>query len=539
MKKLPIGIQNIREILEEDQLYVDKTRFAKDLIEQGKHYFISRPRRFGKSLFLSTLAEICSGNKELFKGCEIYCSNYTWEKYPVVRFDFSQITSHTSKEFVESMKRALIESASVCEVSIEVPTVKEGLKSLIVQVSTRHKKKAVVLVDEYDHAIINRLGDLEIAKGNREILKDFFTMLKSLDEYLKFSFITGVSKFSQVSLFSGPNNLTDITMDPTYAGIMGYTEEELKENFQDYIQGIAKKRSKQGNLVSKKDIIEEIRTWYNGYRFSEEELSVYNPYSTLRYLSSKKAESYWYSSGTPSFLIDEAKKHPQSVVPLSGTSALKSTLSDISRLDRIHLAALMFQTGYLTIQGYNSEENSYDLGFPNKEVKEAFFNSLLQEFTEVDPLEVTRAAKGIEQDLKKLDLNAFFSKMNVHFAKMPYHVFQHAKEGFYQAVFFTFLETSGVKTMAEISTNIGRIDLMTEIPETVCIFELKLDKTAEIALTQAERKKYRERFSKSNKNTLVIGVNFSSKSRNIGDWKGMVYSSSGNVIKEILPEKGE
>lgn len=537
MKKLPIGIQSIREILEEDQVYVDKTKFALNLIKNGKHYFISRPRRFGKSLFVNTLEEIFKGNKELFKGLDIYDSEYDWQGYPILHFDFAQIASNSIEEFNAGLKAELERMGKLYGIPIEGPSAQFQLKVLIEELSK--KNQVVVLVDEYDSAIINNLKNIEIAEKNRNLLKAFFGTIKSLDRYLKFSFVTGVSKFSQVSLFSGPNNLTDITMDPIYAGMMGYTEEELKENFQDYVQDTAKKRSKQGNLVHEEDIIEEIRTWYNGYRFSEEELSVYNPYSTLRYLSSKKAESYWYSSGTPSFLIDEAKKHPQSVVPLSGTSALKSTLSDISKLDRIHLAALMFQTGYLTINGYNPEENSYDLDFPNKEVKEAFFNSLLQEFTEVDPLEVTRAAKEIKQDLHKLDLNSFFSKMNVHFAKMPYHVFQNAKEGFYQAVFFTFLETSGIKTMAEIATNIGRIDLMTEIPETICIFELKFDKTAEVALTQAETKKYRERFSKNRKNTLLIGVNFSSKSRNIDDWKGKLLSESGELVKEILPEKGE
>ncbi|MCB1073602.1 MAG: AAA family ATPase [Chlamydiia bacterium] len=539
MKKLPIGIQSIEKILGEGEyLYVDKTGFIKSLIDEGAPYFfMSRPRRFGKSLFLNTLEEIFKGNKELFRGLQIYQSDYDWREHPVLHFDFAKILSETSKDFKKGLEDAIDDFSNLHEIPTEGSSYLSKLNRLITSLS--EKNQVVVLVDEYDSAIINHLKNVEVAEKNRDLLKAFFGTLKSLDRYLKFTFITGVSKFSQVSLFSGPNNLTDITMDPKYAGMMGYTEEELKENFQDYIQDIAKNRNKHGNSVSEQDIVEEIRTWYNGYRFSESELSVYNPYSTLRYLSAKKAESYWYSTGTPSFLIDEAKKHPQSVVPLSGTSALKSTLSDISKLDRIHLAALMFQTGYLTINGYNPEENSYDLDFPNKEVKEAFFNSLLQEFTEVDPLEVTRAAKEIKQDLHKLDLNAFFSKMNVHFAKMPYHVFHHAKEGFYQAVFFTFLETSGIKTMAEISTNIGRIDLMTETPETVCIFELKLDKTAEIALTQTERKKYRQRFSMSNKDTLVIGANFSSKSRNINDWKAILYSSEGERIREILPSKGE
>ena len=528
MKKLPIGIQSIEKILKKDEyIYVDKTGCAKQLIDEGApHYFMSRPRRFGKSLFLNTLEEIFKGNKELFKGCQIYDSDFEWQEHPVLHFDLARTESRDPLEFENVLKRKLQTMSSLMGISIESPTVQEGLESLITTLTK--KNQVVVLVDEYDSPIINNLKTPEIAEQNRDFLKAFFGTLKSLDRYLKFTFVTGVSKFSQVSLFSGPNNLTDITMDPRYAGMMGYTEEELKASFNEHVETIAKKRGQK-----KAEIFEEIRAWYNGYRFSEKQLSVYNPYSTLRFLSAEKAESYWYSTGTPSFLIDEAKKHPQSVVPLSGTSALKSTLSDISKVDRINLSALMYQTGYLTIRGYNPEENSYDLDFPNREVKEAFFNSLLQEFTEVDPLEVTRASQAIREDLQKFDLKAFFEKMNLHFAKMPYHIFQHAKEGFYQAVFFTFLETSGIKTMSEIATNIGRIDLMTELPKAICVFELKLDKTPEIALAQAETQRYRERFAQNDKDTLVIGVNFSSRSRNIDAWKASLYTASGDFIREL------
>ncbi|MCC6127657.1 MAG: AAA family ATPase, partial [Chlamydiae bacterium] len=331
MKKLPIGIQSIREILEENQVYVDKTGFALKLIEGEKHYFMSRPRRFGKSLFLNTLQEVFKGNKDLFKGLKIYETDYDWQEYPVLYFDFAQIASNNCEAFNSGLKAELERMGKLYGLSIEGPSIQFQLKVLVENLS--EKNRVVVLVDEYDSAIINHLKHPKIAEENRDLLKAFFGTLKSLDRCLKFTFVTGVSKFSQVSLFSGPNNLTDITMDPRYAGMMGYTEEELKANFQDYIENIAKKRSKPGSLISEESIIDEIRTWYNGYRFSEKELSVYNPYSTLRYFSAKKAESYWYSSGTPSFLIDEAKKHPQSVVPLRGISALKSTLSDISRLD--------------------------------------------------------------------------------------------------------------------------------------------------------------------------------------------------------------
>ncbi|MDX8430230.1 MAG: AAA family ATPase (plasmid) [Candidatus Algichlamydia australiensis] len=531
IKKLPIGIQSIREILEEGCIYVDKTGFAKDLIDNGKHYFMSRPRRFGKSLFLNTIEEIFKGNKELFKGLKIYESKYNWQKHPVLYFDFAQILNTHPEQLELGLKAELQRMGKSHGIAVEGPSVQFQLKVLIEDLS--QKSRVVVLVDEYDSAIINNLKQPEIAEKNRNIMKGFFATLKGLDRYLKFTFVTGVSKFSQVSLFSGPNNLTDITMDSRYAAMMGYTEDELKRNFTGYIQKIAKERGEHENIAKEELIVKEVRDWYNGYRFSEEDLSVYNPYSTLLFFNTAKPKSYWYRSGTPSFLIDQINNRPQSIIPLRGMSAIESTLSDISRVDRINLAALMFQTGYLTIKGYKPEERSYQLDFPNREVKDAFFSSLLQEFTEIDPVEISRSALGIKQSLEALDIPKFVDIINTHFAKMPYHVFGHAKESFYQAVFFTFLETAGIRTSSEIATNIGRIDLMTETPEVVCIFELKLDKTADIALTQAETKKYRERFAYSTKNTAVFGINFSSKTRNISDWKGKIYSNNGNFVKDL------
>lgn len=528
-KKLPIGIQSIGKILtHQEYAYVDKTGYALQLIEEGiPHYFMSRPRRFGKSLFLSTLEEIFQGNKELFQDCQIYDSSYNWEKYPVLSFDFSRIASRSPEEFEASLKRNLQNLASINKISLETPTIQEGLESLIIQLASKNNQ-VVVLVDEYDSPIINNLKNLEIAGKNRDLLKYFFGVLKSLDKYLKFSFVTGVSKFSQVSLFSGPNNLTDITMDSKYASMMGYTEEEIIKSFSSYLEEIAKKGS-----IKQEVILKEMREWYNGYRFSEDPISVYNPYSTLRFLSARRAESYWYSTGTPSFLIDEVKKHPKSVAVISGTSALKSTLSDISKLDQIHLAALMFQTGYLTIRAYNQKEDSYQLDFPNREVRQAFFNSLLQEFTEVDPLEVSRTSEQLKKELETYDLQSFVITMNRHFAKIPYHLFKNAREGFYQAVFFTFLEKSGITVHAEVPTNIGRIDLVFEMPRVIFIFELKVDQTAESALSQAEIKKYNERYANNGKEILVMGINFSSQSRNIGEWKAALYSMSGERVREI------
>ncbi|MEM7176012.1 MAG: AAA family ATPase, partial [Chlamydiota bacterium] len=386
------------------------------------------------------------------------------------------------------------------------------------------------LVDEYDKPIINNLNNLEVAKQNRKLMGDFFGALKSLDRYLKFTFFTGVSKFSQVSIFSGLNNLTDITMEPEYGALMGYTEQEIKKNFSEHLKDAAKARG-----MNEQKILEEIREWYNGYSFCEEAPAVYNPFSTLRFFKSKKPQSYWYATGTPSFLIEQVKKHPQSIIPLKGAQALKSELSDINQLDNIDLVPLMFQTGYLTITDHREEENSYTLDFPNREVQEAFFNTLLKDFARVSPLVVMREAEKLRRDIEGYDLNSFFQTINAHFAKISYQSFSKAKEGFYQAVFFTFLEKSGITTMTEVATNIGRIDLACETNKAICIFELKLDQNADMALTQAETKRYRERFSSQDKPTLVIGVNFSCESRNIPDWKGMVFSPKGDLIQELHP----
>ncbi|MCB1082400.1 MAG: AAA family ATPase [Chlamydiia bacterium] len=532
-KKLPTGIQSIKKILgDQEYVYVDKTAIIKEIIDLGApHYFVSRPRRFGKSLFLDTLKEIFLGNKELFKECAIYKSDYAWEKHPVLYFDFSKIGHRTPEQLEASLKTKLELIAKEHDISIVTTDLLIGFDTLITELANKYHSKVVVLIDEYDKPIIDCIDDTSIANQNRNVLKQFFGTLKGADGHLKFTFFTGVSRFSHVSIFSGLNNLKNITMDQRYAAIMGYTEEELKVAFKEHIQAIIEKRGE----GSEEDVIDDIRTWYNGYRFTKSEVCVYNPFSTLNYMDEQEFSSYWYSSGTPSFLINQVRKKPISLTSLRGKAALKTTLSDISNLDRINLSALMFQTGYLTIKGYNPEEDSYLLDFPNREVERAFFNSLLEEFAELEHLMVRRTAKEIYHDLESFNLTSFFEKINIHFAKVSYHLFANAQEGFYHAIFFTLLEASGIKTCSELATNIGRIDLASELPETIVIFELKLDQTADTAFGQAEVKKYKERYSGDGKNILVIGINFSSTSRNISDWRGELLSPSGETLKTLSP----
>lgn len=526
-KKLPIGIQSIEKILcKNEYLYVDKTGFIKKLIDAGApHYFMSRPRRFGKSLFLNTLEEVFKGNRELFKGLKIERSDYDWQEYSVLHFDFSQITS--SGEFQLNLIEAILKKAKLHGIITEGSSMQIHLTTLIEELAK--KNRVVALVDEYDSPIINNLKRPEIAEKNRDVLKDFFGTLKSLDRHLKFTFVTGVSKFSQVSLFSGPNNLTDITMDSSYAGMMGYEEEELKTTFQNKIQSLAKEKK-----VKEEAIIEEIRAWYNGYRFTEKELTVYNPYSTLRYLSAGNAESYWYSTGTPSFLIDQVKNHPRSIVPLTGITASKAQLLDISDLSHIDLAALMFQTGYLTISDYDTVTKRYRLDFPNQEVTEAFLETLINHFANIDPTLSMECQEAIET----LNLEAFFHQMKATISSFPYQLFVKATEGTYQGILLGILKGMGFEVHGEKLTNLGRIDLMIEIPQLTYVIELKLDSSAEKALTQVKQRNYHAQFLGREKKVAIIGVNFSSKSRNIDEWKGELYSTSGEFIQEILSQKG-
>ncbi|MBI3211717.1 MAG: ATP-binding protein [Simkania negevensis] len=527
MKKLSIGIQTIDKVIGNGYVYVDKTEYARKLITSGKHYLLPRPRRFGKSLFLSTLKAIFSGNKELFKECHIYASSYEWQKHPIIHLDFTKIPTTSPKQLEIGLAETLQMIAKSYGVDIAGSSLQLCLSSLVENLSKINK--IVVLVDEYDKPLIDNLAHIEVAEANRELLKSFFATLKGLDEHLRFVFITGVSKFSQVSLFSGFNNLKDITIHPDYASMLGYTEREISQFFSSHIQKIVEERTKNGEKVNERQIIEEMRKWYNGYKFSSEGTPVYNPHSTLSFLDTGTAQSYWFRTGTPSFLIDQIRKVPQSAVQLSGIMATATELLDILDLNRMNLKALMWQTGYLTIQKYDSTTKLYILDFPNQEVRQAFFESLLQEFAEVSPSNVLMHGLECRKDLESYHLNLFFARIKTFFAKVPYTLHKNAKEGFYHALFLSFLEGMGIKTQAEEQTNIGRIDLVVEIAKITYIFEFKINRKADDALKQIETKKYKEKYSQDGREIAVVGVNFDSTLRNISDWSGEVYSSTGQT----------
>ena len=536
MKNLPIGLQSIKKIRAKDCIYVDKTQFALDLIKNGTHYFLSRPRRFGKSVFVSTLAEIFKGNKALFEGCHIAESNYDWKPYPVLYLDFGRITNKTPDKLEIHLHEIITTISEEHSIKINVTSLEFRLEMLVKGLAKNGR--VVVLIDEYDKPLIDHLHNQEVAEGNRRLLQSFFGALKSLDEYIEFTFITGVSKFSKVSLFSGANHLNDISMSAQYAAMMGYTQEELIECFDEHIQAIVQERNQQGEPSTKEEVLAQIKDWYNGYRFSKAETYVYNPFSTLKYLAEKESNSYWFATGTPSFLVEELKKRPQEITSLSQMLATQKDLSDISKITRITLPALLFQTGYLTIEDYHVELNAYQLEFPNKEVREALFGSILEELAEgeLQSLEVSRMAKKLQESLSTLALETFVEIINDHFARIPYQVYDYAKEGLYQAIFMICLELSGIQTQGEVATNKGRIDVLCQLTEMFYIFELKVDQEAAIAMRQAVNQEYSQRCRHQGKQIVVMGVSFSSKKRSIDTWQGELLDEDGALIRKLAPE---
>jgi hypothetical protein len=364
---------------------------------------------------------------------------------------------------------------------------------------------------------VNHLNDTETIEANRETLRSFFGTIKSLDEHVRFSFVTGVTKFSQTTLFSGPNQYTDITFLPAYAEMMGYTHEEILAGFAPHIEAMATSRGMDSAAV-----IDEMRTWYNGYHFSKKERSVYNPYSTILYFSSlDEPKGYWYNSGTPKVLFNEIATR-KSLINLRGIEASERQLSEISTTRHIDLIALLFQTGYLTIKAYErrGRRNYFHLHFPNFEVRDAFFESLLVEIGKVERHDVEQVQTGLKQSIENGRLSDFFKQIQAVFSGIPYQINREQQfESTYHSILLALLVGSDIFAQGEVSVNFGRIDLLVDTEDTLYLFELKLDQSADAALSQIKEKEYAHSFTERNKKIVLVGVNFSTKEKNLQEWK--------------------
>jgi len=507
MKKLPIGIQTFKNIIEEGYVYVDKTPFALKLIESGgKYYFLSRPRRFGKSLFLTTLKEIFEGNRDLFKGLYIY-ERYDFKPHPVIRISFGSGDYSNIESIFSEMRYMLKENMEDLGVSCEnLEDYKLCFKELIRRASKKHREKVVILIDEYDKPILDNILNKDRAREARDILKNFYSVIKDMDEFIRFVFITGVSKFSKLNLFSGLNNLEDITVDTEYADICGYTQKDLETVFSDHLKG--------ANM-------ELISRWYNGYNYFGEKL--YNPFDILLFISKKfEFRNYWWSTGSPSFLIDKLREENFYIPALEGARISEEEL-DAFDMDRIGLLTLFWQTGYLTFkERYTSSTGRirYTLTIPNLEVQYALNELFIDYLTG----HYNRKLENEDNLIKALiegDLEYLIESLRSIFASIPYQSYANniisKYEGYYSSVVYAYLCALGYEVIPEDNTNRGRIDLTLKLPDKVVIIEFKVDSN-EDPIEQIENKRYYEKYISINKPIYLLGIKFDSKERNILEW---------------------
>ncbi|MDQ1355018.1 MAG: family ATPase [Acidobacteriota bacterium] len=508
MKTLPIGVQTFSKLIKENHLYVDKTRDIYNLFaEGGQYYFLSRPRRFGKSLLISVLKEVFSGNKELFNGLWIY-DKITWEKYPVIHLDFLGLEYGSREKLIETLKYLVNQNAKTYGIRLKEKGYDKRFRELIGELSKTNK--VVILVDEYDKPLIDFVDKKEIARENRDVLKTFYGAIKGADEHLKFVFITGVSKFSKVSVFSDLNNLRDITISGSFSTLLGYTEEELLQYFEDRIDKMAGKK--------REGLIADIKSWYNGYSWDGKHF-VYNPLSILHLFQEGHFGNYWFATGTPTFLVKSLRENKIDIKRLENYETTK-LLFDSYDIDQFNVFALLFQTGYLTIKEIKEislTQSIYRLSYPNKEVKESFLDYLAADYMGKQPDEMGYLTYKLQETIGNADLDGFFILLKSIFASVPYDIFIQEKEAYYHTIIYLLLKLLGINIAVEVETNIGRIDGVLETKSHIFIMEFKVGKASE-ALEQIKEKKYYEKYFPTPKHIKMIGIGFNPEERNIKEF---------------------
>ena len=511
LKSLPAGNATFRHLISGDFLYVDKTKWIYQIVNHPRGvYFLSRPRRFGKSLMVSTLEEIFLGNRALFKGLWIDQSDYPWQKHPVIRIDFSKKPVEDVEGLKLNIKTYLQRIAEQHQVVLSEGRYYDQFDELIYKLSQRGQ--VVILIDEYDKPIIDHLTNVEEAKKIRDTLKGFYNVIKASDQYLRFVFLTGISKFSKVGVFSGLNNLTDLTMTPAFSAALGITEDELIRYFSDYIAPLAEQEE-----LSHEETLAMIKKWYNGFCFSRHGERVYNPYSLLRLFQDKIFSNYWFETGTPTLLINLIKEKEYNIATLDN---LNVTVLDFStyEIDQLNVVPIFFQTGYLTIKHYNKERNEYQLYYPNYEVESAFLEYLLNHFTHPMLKPSNDYLWRLTDALKKKEFDEFFHILEVFLADIPYDM-QLDYEKYYQTIFYLIIKLVGMRARAEERTNKGRIDTVIELDDAFVFFEFKLNGSAQEALEQIKSTDYTQKYQLAGKQLILVGVNFSTKTRSVSEWK--------------------
>jgi hypothetical protein len=526
--KLPISVQYFPTMVEENYIYVDKTWYVYHLLRKGRIYFISRPRRFGKSLLISILEEIFNGNKELFKGYWIYNQQMEWKKYPVIHLDFLGIDYRTLGLEKAIMKK-LDYIAQQYEVDCEGESCKEKFGNLIQNLRLKKNERVVVLVDEYDKPIIDYVEseNMDTAEDNRKNLKNFYSVLKSQDRNIKFLFTTGVSRFSRVSIFSDLNNLDDITLHPDYAKMFGYTGEEIETYFRSYID---KWIEKEGG--TKKQLLERLKDEYNGYSWDGKNF-LYNPHSIHKFFDELSLGSYWFETATPNFLVKVIMEKGLYFGNWENIEVKRSFFNEFN-IEDININLLLFQTGYLTIK--KLVDGQYTLAYPNKEVQAAFLHLLLGKYSHIRHERVEEITKKIKETLTEGNIDSFVAVLKTLFADIPYNIIK-GKEAYYHSLVFIVLKMSNIAVLAEKETNIGRIDAVAETGKYIYIIEFKMG-SADEAVAQILEKKYYEPFPGSGKEMILLGLGFSLEGKNISRFEAITFGPGEKINPVGLERSG-
>ena len=510
-KIYPIGIQNFEKIRNDGYFYIDKTALMYQMVKTGSYYFLSRPRRFGKSLLISTLEAYFQGKKELFTGLAVERLEKDWIKYPILHLDLNIEKYDTPESLDNILEKSLTAWEKLYGAEPSERSSSLRFAGIIERACKQAGQRVVILVDEYDKPMLQAISNEKLQKQFRDTLKPFYGALKTMDGYIKFAFLTGVTKFGKVSVFSDLNNLDDISMRKDYVEICGVSDQELHENLDIELHEFAETQG-----LSYDKLCTKLKEYYDGYHFTHNSIGIYNPFSLLNAFKYKEFGSYWFETGTPTYLVKLLKKHHYDLERMAHEETDAQVLNSIDS-ESTNPIPVIYQSGYLTIKGYDERFGIYRLGFPNREVEEGFIRFLLPFYANVNKVESPFEVQKFVREVETGDYDSFFHRLQSFFADTTYEVIRE-QELHYENVLFIVFKLVGFYTKVEYHTNDGRIDLVLQTEKFIYIMEFKLNGTAEEALQQINNKRYALPFEADGRKLFKIGINFSEKTRNIEKW---------------------
>ncbi len=508
----PIGIQNFESIRQGGYIYVDKTDLIHQLASTGKYYFLSRPRRFGKSLLVSTMEAYFQGKKELFKGLALEKLEKDWTAYPVLHLDLSGKTYNKAEDLEITLDQHLRQWEKDCGMAARYPEPDARFKDVIDTAHEKTGKPVVILIDEYDKPILDSAGNEPLRESYRSRLQGFYSVMKTRDGKIRFGFLTGITKMGKLSIFSGLNNLNDISMNFRYADICGISEKDLHAYFDESVHEMA-----EANGISKEECYAKLKDYYDGYHFCEESEDIYNPFSLLNALSGQRFRDYWYETGTPTFVVKALRSGKFNLEDLTLEGVPASALGGVNADDSDPIPVL-YQSGYLTIQSYDERWQSYTLKYPNKEVERGFMECLAKTYVPSARYNSPFAVRKFVEDFEKGDAESLMKRFEAFFADADYEIAGDA-ELYFQNTMYVMCKLMGQYTQVERHTSNERMDILVQTDKYIYIMELKMDATADEALKQIEDKDYAKPFAADPRKLFRIGIGFSSLTRRIKEWK--------------------